>query len=265
MASNERTSQSQKTIRVDHCETYALIKLNQEAQRYSQMLDELSLVLAELREDKAARVVILTGTDKVFSAGADVAELAGLTAEQAKHFASTSHKVVSQIINLGRPVIAAVNGLASGDGCELALACAWRIASPQARFVFSKTSRGLIPGFGAVTLLTELIGKARALEVILTGNTINAEEALRIGLINRVVDDSSKLVDVCEELAHQISHNAPLAIQYALEAVNHGSEVSLSDGLRFESALFGLCFATEDVHEGTKAFLEKRQPVFKGK
>jgi len=258
----------EELIRVDRRDAVALVTLDHASEQNAldaAMIAGLSRAFAELRDDRSVRVVILTGAGQAFSAGAEVEKLRGLTPEQAKSFACAGQALTDSVENLGKPVIAAVNGPAYGGGCELALACAWRIASSRASFALPGGSSGLMPGFGGTTRLPKVVGKARALEMILTGAAIPAGEARRIGLVNRLVNPPEELLAVCEELARQVSRNAPLAVKYALEAVNHSSEVSFADGLQLESTLFGLCFATEDVQEGTRAFLEKRPPVFKGR
>jgi enoyl-CoA hydratase len=254
---------SEKTIRVDRRESFALVTLDQEAKLNalsSAMVDDLLSTFAELQSDIAVRAVILTGSQSVFAAS-DAEELAAASPEQIRALAIKRQSLTALIENFGKPVIAAINGLASGSGCDLALACAWRMASPDATFDFSEASSSI----GGSVRLAKVIGKSRALEVLLVGKPISADEALRIGLINRVANSAEALLTICEEMARQISRNAPLAIKHAMESVNHGSELPLSDGLRLESALFGLCFATADVQEGTKAFAEKRPPNFIGR
>ena len=227
---------------------------------------ELTRVFSELKLNAAMRTVILTGAgDHAFSTGADLAEMETLTPERARELARERQALTSLIGNPGKPVIAAVNGLAFGAGCDLALACTWRIAASNAEFAYPKVPRGATPDFGCAARLPRLIGKSRALEMILTGDAIGAEEALRIGLINHIARDREELMVVCGKLAVGIGRNAPLAVKYVLEAVNHGMALSLDEGLALESAYFGLCFATEDAREGTRAFLEKRPPVFEGK
>lgn len=260
------SDQREKIINVDRRDAVALVTLNDEAGQNaltSAMVEELSGVFRGLQRDSEVRAIILTGTEKAFSAGVDIEELEALTTEQAKNFARAGELLTNLLENLGKPVIAAINGLASGAGCELALSCIWRVASANATFAQPETFRGW-GQFRGASRLSRIIGNARALEMILTGEPIKAEEALRIGLVTQVIEKAEELLPFCERLAHRISRNAPLAVRYALEAVNHGSEVSLSQGLRLESALFGLCLATRDVEEGTKAFLEKRQPDFTG-
>lgn len=249
------------TIQIDRRDSFALVALRPKTINIA-MLDELLNSFAELQNDALVRAVILIGTGEFFSAGWQVKEL---SPEQARSFALKGQALANLLESFGKPVIAAINGLATSGGCDLALACAWRIASPNATFAYPEVSFGLISAFGGTVRLPRIVGKARALELLLTGESISAEKAARIGLVNQVVASPEMLLPTCEELAQRISRNAPLAIKYAMETVNYGSEVSLTDGLRFESSLFGLCFATEDVQEGTKAFLEKRQPVFKGR
>lgn len=244
---------------------FAVVAINREPRNNALdfvTLRELTQFFSDLRSNTSVRAVILTGAgDQAFSEGADVEEMGALTAEQARDFALAEQNLASVIEGVGKPVIAAINGAAYGAGCELASACMWRIASATAKFGFPEISRGF---FGGASRLRRIIGPSRALEMILTGEPIGAEEALRIGLVNRVARDRKELMVVGEELAMRISRNAPLAVKYAIEAVNRGAGRSLDDGLRLESALFGRCFATEDAREGTRAFLEKRQPVFKG-
>lgn len=255
---------NQTTIRVDRRDSFALVTL-QRSTVNAAMLDELLSAFAELQDETSVRTIILTGTGEIFSAGSELNELATASPEQARRFSIKGQRLTSLIENLGKPVIAAINGMASGNGCDLALACAWRVASPDAAFAYPEVSSGLMAAFGGSVRLPKTIGKARALELLLTGEPIAADEALRIGLVNQVVTPPEELLTACEKLAQRISRNAPLAISYAIETVNYGSEVSLNDGLRLESSLFALCFATEDSQEGTKAFLEKRQPNFNGR
>lgn len=226
---------------------------------------ELTQVFSALRSNEAARSVILTGAgDQAFSTGLDAMEMSTPTPERARELSRAWHTLTSLIANPGKPVIAAINGLAFGAGCDLALACAWRIAVSNAQFAYPEVARGILPGSVAATRLSRLIGKSRALEMILTGDQIDSGESLRIGLINRVTRSRDELMAVCEELAIRIGRNAPLVIRYALEAIVHATESPLDSGLRLESALFGLCFATEDAREGARAFLEKRLPGFNG-
>jgi enoyl-CoA hydratase len=265
---SEEMTQEDPSIRLDRQDAVAVITMNRASGQHAlneAVIAGLSRAFPELRDDAEVRVVILTGAGQVFSVGVEDDELQAMAPGQAESFARAGQTLADLIENLGKPVIAAVNGPARGSGCGLALACTWRIASPQATFALAEIPSGLTQGFGGAIRLSNIVGKARALEILLTGATVSAEDAMRIGLVNRVVNTPEELLPVCEGLAGQISRNAPLAIKYALESVNHGSNIPLADGLRLESALFGLCFATDDVQEGTRAFLEKRPPVFSGR
>lgn len=227
-------------------------------------LSELGQVFSQISHDEQTRAVILTGVgDKSFVSGADINQFTELKAIDASGFSRHGHHVFRQIENLGKPAIAAVNGYALGGGCELALACTLRVASEKARFGLPEVSLGLIPGYGGTQRLPRLVGKGRALEMILTGEMIDAQEAYRIGLVNKVVP-AEQLLDSCLELANKILRNGPLAVRMALQAVNYGLNSDLETGTLIESNLFGLCFATQDREEGIKAFLQKRKPVFKG-
>jgi len=229
------------------------------------VVDELEACFREIEGDNEIRVVILTGAgEKAFVAGADVGELAALAPQNGRDFARHGQRVFSLVENLGKPVIAAVNGYALGGGCELAMACTLRVASDTARFGQPEGKLGIIPGYGGTQRLARLIGKGRALELILTGDHVNAQEAYRLGLVNAVVA-AVDLIPACEALARKIAANAPLAIKFALEAVNHGLEMTQEEGLFLEANLFALCCTTEDMKEGTRAFLEKRPAKFSGR
>jgi enoyl-CoA hydratase len=247
----------------------ALVIINREDELNTldlKTIRELTRIFSELQNDPDVRVIILTGAgERAFSAGADLAEMSTLTPQQAKEYAREGQALMSLIEDLGKPVIGAINGLAVGGGVELATACTWRIAVANSSFSQPEARLGWMPGFGGTTRLPKLIGKSRALEMILTGEPITARESMLIGLVNLVVSDHREMMAICLKLALRLSRNAPLAIKYALDAVNHGAEVTMAEGLRLESALFGLCFSTEDVKEGTRAFLEKRHPNFKGR
>lgn len=210
------------------------------------------------------RAIILTGAgDKAFSAGTDISELAGLDKDRAREVSARGQTLCNQIENCAVPWIAAINGIAAGGGCELALACHIRIASANAQFSLPETKLGVIPGYGGTRRLAREIGKGRALEMMLTGRTVNAEEALQIGLINRLTT-ADTLLSQAESLGQEIASLAPLAIRSCLEAVRRGAELPLAEGLALEADLFASLFATDDMREGTRAFLEKRKPVFRG-
>ena len=219
------------------------------------------------RDDAEVRGVILTGAgDKAFIAGADITELAQLSAVEAEESSRFGQSVLDLIENLGKPVIAAINGFALGGGCETAMACTIRIASESAKFGQPEVTRGLIPGGGGTQRLPRLVGKGRAMQLILTGEIINAQEAYRIGLINEVVAGAvADLIKRAEAILAQILANAPIAVKYSLEAVNKGMETSQKEGQALEASFFGLCAGTDDKKEGTAAFLEKRPAKFKGR
>jgi enoyl-CoA hydratase len=226
---------------------------------------DLRAAFENARDDVAIRGVILTGTgDKAFIAGADIAELATLGGFEAAQASRFGQSVLDLVENLGKPVIAAVNGLALGGGCEAAMACTIRIAVERASFGQPEVKLGLLPGGGGTQRLPRLIGKGRALQLILTGETIPAQEAWRIGLVNEIVP-AADLISRAEALLRQISANAPIAIRLALDATNQGLETHQAEGLLLEASYFGLCAATEDKKEGTAAFLEKRAPRFVGR
>ncbi len=226
---------------------------------------ELQDIFASVAEDVAVKVVILTGSgEKAFVAGADIAAMQPLSALEARQFAKLGHRVMSAIERCPKPVIAAVNGFALGGGCELALGCDIRIVAENARFGQPEVNLGVIPGFGGTQRLARLIGKGRALELILTGEMIDAAEAYRIGLANKVVP-LDQLLDTTKKMASAIISKGSYAVQLAKEAVHNGLELDLDRANQYEAELFGLCFATADQKEGMQAFLEKRQAEFKGK
>lgn len=237
-------------------------KLNALNQR---VMKELGACFEGLRDDDDVRVVILTGAgEKAFVAGADINELAVQTPVQGKETSLAGQRILDAIENLGKPVIAAVNGYALGGGCELAMACTLRIASENARFGQPEVKLGIIPGYAGTQRLPRLVGKGLAHQMILTGDPITAAEAYRIGLVNQVVP-LNELMAAAEALAHKIMANAPLAVKFAMEAVNHGMEMTTAQGEFLEATLFGLCCTTADMKEGTRAFLEKRPAKFTGK
>jgi len=226
---------------------------------------DLRAAFEDARDDATVRGVILTGAgDKAFIAGADISEIAHITAVDAERSSRYGQDVLTLIENLGKPVIAAVNGFALGGGCETAMACTIRVASEHARFGQPEVSLGIIPGGGGTQRLPRLVGKGRALQIILSGAMIAAQEAYRIGLVNEVVP-ATDLIPRAEAILKQIFANAPVAIRFSLEAVNRGLETSQAEGMALEAALFGLCAGTEDKGEGTQAFLQKRAAKFKGR
>jgi enoyl-CoA hydratase/carnithine racemase len=217
------------------------------------------------KADPSVLGVILTGAgDKAFIAGADISELAHVDAFGAEESSRFGQSVLDSIENLGKPVIAAVNGFALGGGCETAMACTIRIAAEHAKFGQPEVKLGLLPGGGGTQRLPRLVGKGRALQLILTGETISAQEAYRIGLVNEVVP-AANLIARAEAILKQIGANAPIAVKFSLEAANKGLETSQAEGFALEASYFGICAATEDKKEGTSAFLEKRAPQFHGR
>ncbi|MCC8943571.1 enoyl-CoA hydratase/isomerase family protein [Bradyrhizobium sp. Arg62] len=226
---------------------------------------DLRKAFLDAKEDGSVHGVILTGAgDKAFIAGADIGELAHVDAYEAEESSRFGQEVLSLVENLGKPVIAAVNGFALGGGCETAMACTIRIAAEHAKFGQPEVKLGLVPGGGGTQRLPRLVGKGRALQLILTGETISAQEAYRIGLVNEVVAPAD-LIARAETILKQISANAPIAVKFSLEAANKGLDTSQSEGFALEASYFGICAATEDKKEGTSAFLEKRMPQFHGR
>jgi enoyl-CoA hydratase/carnithine racemase len=226
---------------------------------------DLQKAFEDARNDEAIRGVILTGAgDKAFIAGADISELAHVSAFEAEQSSRFGQQVLDIIENLGKPVIAAINGFALGGGCETAMACTIRIAVESAKFGQPEVALGLVPGGGGTQRLPRLIGKGRALQLILSGEMISAQEAYRIGLVNEIVP-AAELIARAEKILQKIASNAPIAVKFALEAANKGMQTSQDEGLLLEASYFGLCAATEDKKEGTSAFLEKRAPQFHGR
>src|ERR1700677_1447335 len=226
--------------------------------------ENLRTAFEAARDDGGVRGVILTGAgDKAFIAGADINELARLTAIEGEESSSFGQAVLNLVENLGKPVVAAINGFALGGGCETAMACTIRIASEGAKFGQPEVKLGVLPGAGGTQRLPRLVGKGRALQLILTGEMIGAQEAYRIGLVNEVVP-ASNVIPRAEEILKHIFSNAPVAVKYSLDAVNKGLEASQAEGFSLEASFFGLCSATEDKKEGTSAFLEKRAARFQG-
>jgi len=228
-------------------------------------MEELRTAFHEIKNDTSVRVVIFTGAgEKAFIAGADISELAKHDAVSGKEYTHRGQSVLNLIENLGKPVIACINGFALGGGCEIAMACTMRLASENAKFGQPEVKLGIIPGYGGTQRLPRLVGKGVAMQLVLAGEMITAQEAHRIGLVNEVTAPAD-LVPRAEAIAQKIIANAPLAVQYAMEAVNKGMEMTLAEGLYLEATLFGVCCATEDKEEGTAAFLEKRTAQFKGR
>jgi enoyl-CoA hydratase/carnithine racemase len=226
---------------------------------------DLRTAFEDARDDAAVLGVILTGAgDKAFIAGADIGELAHATAIDAERSSRFGQGVLDLIENLGKPVIAAINGFALGGGCETAMACTIRIAVDSAKFGQPEVTLGLLPGGGGTQRLPRLVGKGRALQLILSGEMISAQEAYRIGLVNEVVQ-AADLITRAETILRKIASNGPIAVKFALEATNKGVETSQAEGLLLEASYFGLCAATEDKKEGTTAFLQKRTPQFHGR
>ena len=228
-------------------------------------MDELRRAILELKHDEAVRVVILTGAgDKAFIAGADINELAVQSPTSGREHALMGQHVLDLIEHMGKPVIAAINGYALGGGCEIAMACTIRIAADTAKLGQPEINLGIIPGYAGTQRLTRLIGRGRALELLLTGDAVTAAEAQRLGLVNRVVL-AADLMKESRSLAGQLAGKAPVAIRYILDAVDRGLQMSFGEAEAFEATLFGLVASTEDMREGTRAFLEKRKPDFKGR
>ena len=227
------------------------------------MMREIGAVFEELAADKSVGAIILTGAGRAFVAGADITRLAVAAQGELEKFARFGQGIFRKIELSSKPVIAAVNGFALGGGCELALACHVRIASTQAKFGLPEVKLGLIPGYGGTQRLPRLIGRGPALQLILTGDTIDGAEAARLGLANAVVEPDA-LMGAARAMASTILKNAPIAIARALESVDVGLDATLEDGLRLEARLFGSLEETSDMREGTKAFLDKRPPEFRG-
>lgn len=231
----------------------------------AQTVEEIGRVFAEARSDSAVKAVILTGGgEKAFVAGADINELAQKSPLTGKETSERGQFILSQIERFPKVVIAAINGFALGGGCELALACHIRIASDKAQIGLPEVTLGIIPGYGGTQRMARLLGKGKALEMVLTGDRIGAEEAERIGLVNKVVP-ADQLIAAAEEMARKIASRSPVAVRAAIEAVNNGSEMPFEEGQFLEATLFGLLCASEDMKEGMKAFLEKRPANFPGK
>jgi enoyl-CoA hydratase len=230
-----------------------------------QTMKEIDAAVGAAGQDPAVGVLVVTGAgDKAFVAGADIAELSSQTPVEGAAYARLGQAVLARLERLGKPSIAAINGYALGGGLELAMACTLRVASETARLGQPEVALGIIPGYGGTQRLARLVGPGRALEMVLTGEPIDAREAHRIGLVNRVVPHA-ELAGAVETLARTLLTRGPAALRFALQAVHEGLQMTLDEGLSMEAALFGLSCATEDMREGTRAFVEKRKPVFKGR
>ena len=229
-----------------------------------QTVEELQLAMQQVYDDSTVRAVIITGDgEKAFAAGADIAEIAELNELVGRKFSERGQEVFGMIENSNKPVVAAVNGFALGGGCELAMACHIRVAVESARFGQPEVKLGLIPGYGGTQRLTHLVGKAKAFELLMTGDMIGAQEALALGLVNHVVPTHADLLPKCEEILQKIISKAPLAVGRIVDCVN--AYYNDENGYQTEANSFGNCCKTEDFREGTAAFLEKREPTFKGK
>jgi enoyl-CoA hydratase/carnithine racemase len=253
---------------VDRDGAVAVITINRPDKRNAlnnETIDELRRAILALKHDDGVRAVILTGAgDKAFIAGADINELAVQTPVGGREHSHRGQHVLNLIETMGKPVVAAINGVALGGGCELAMACTIRIAADTARLGQPEINLGLIPGYAGSQRLPRLVGKGPALELLLTGDAISAAEAHRIGLVNRVVP-AAELAAEARKLAAALAEKAPIASRYIIDAVNRGLEMSSTEAELYEATLFGLISTTEDMREGTRAFLEKRRPNFKGK
>ena len=228
-------------------------------------INDLRAAFEDARDDAAVRGVILTGSgEKAFAAGADIAEMSNYTAVEAEEGTRRGQGLTELIENLGKPVIAAVNGFALCGGCELAMSCSIRIAAESAKFGQPEVKLGVMPGYGGTQRLPRLVGKGRALKLILSGDIIDASEAYRIGLVDELVP-GAQLTERAETVLKKIIANAPFSVKYALEAVNKGQDTSVAEGLIIEASLFAVCASTDDKKEGMSAFLEKRAPKFQGR
>jgi enoyl-CoA hydratase len=257
-----------ETLLYDAHDGMALITLNRPKVLNAlnrQLLRELEQALLVARDDAAVKVLLLTGAgDKAFAAGADIGELAELDALSAVDTARRGQALTRLMERLGKPILAAVNGFALGGGCEIAMACTLRIASEAAKFGQPEVNLGVIPGYGGTQRLSRLIGKGRAMDLILTGRTVGAAEALAMGLVNQVVPPAD-LMDATRKLAGTLMQKGPVALRFAMDAIDGGLEMGMDAALDWEAHLFGVCASTADMKEGLNAFLEKRRAVFAGR
>lgn len=259
---------SYTNLRVERKDKVAIVTIHRPEKRNALndlTVEELDQAFAALGADAEIGGVILTGAgDKAFVAGADIGELATQTPVAGKERSIRGQRVLARIENLGKPVVAAINGFALGGGCELALACHVRVASETARIGTPEVKLGIMCGYGGTQRLPRLVGEGRALEILLTGEMVDAQEALRIGLVNRVFPAESLLAEA-EGLLRKMLANGPLSLRFTLEAVRSGLEMPLAEALRLEATLFGLICTSDDMKEGTQAFLEKRPGQFRGR
>lgn len=257
-----------KNLKVEKKEAIALIKINRPQVLNALNKDtiiELKRVVEELDDDKNIKVAILTGEgDKAFIAGADIKQMSDMTPLEAKEFSELGHSMLKKIENSRLPFIAAINGFALGGGCETLMACDICIAAKSAKIGQPEINLGVHPGFGGTQRLPRLVGRMKAKELLLTGRNIDADEALRIGLVNMVVDDD-KLIDTAMDLANKIATKSLVQTGFIKELVNKGTDIDLNSANSLEISFFSSSFSTDDQKEGMKAFLEKRKPVFKGK
>lgn len=228
-------------------------------------IGELMQAVDQVAQDAAVRVIVITGAgDKAFVAGADISELETIDSVGALSLAQRGHALLARLEGMGKPVIAAINGFALGGGCELAMACTFRFAADTARLGQPEINLGIIPGYGGTQRLPRLVGRDRALDLVLSGRQISADEALQIGLVTRVVP-AARLLEDCYAFAATIASKSSVAVRLAMDAIHHGAEMALADSCHYEASLFAVAAATEDKREGTRAFLEKRKPSFTGR
>lgn len=255
------------TIKYEKKAGYVIITLNRPDKLNAlnmKLFSELDEAITKIELDREIRAVLLTGEGKAFAAGADIAELHACDERSGKHFSEHGSKVMTRLEAMTIPVIAAVNGFALGGGCELAMSCHIRYASISAKLGQPEVGLGILPGYGGTQRLTRLVGVAKAMELNLTGDLINANEAMRIGLVNNVFEDIN-LIEKCTELIEKIISKSPIAISAIVESVSSSTKLSLKEGLEFESRKFGEVCGSQDFKEGTLAFLEKRKANFIGK
>lgn len=257
-----------ENILVEKKDSFAIVTINRPKvlnALSTKTFHELADAFTALREDADVKAVILTGAgEKAFVAGADISEFASFSPDDARAYGKLGWKTMWLIENIGKPVIGAINGFALGGGLELAMSCTFRYASDNAKMGQPEVNLGLTPGFGGTQRLPRLVGRGRALEILLTGAPIDAATAERVGLVNKVVPQAELMAE-CEKTARAIAAKAPIAVRYMIEAVNRGLDMTLEGGMELEAGVFGLAFSTEDYKEGTTAFLEKRKAAFKGK